>query len=128
MDHTVHKAMTLQEIAQETKENQPLQAAKTTHKMAIKTSQWSQRADIPVDISSFRIFKTVKDELSVSEDHEVFLRCNRVVIPQSLQQRAADFSHKGYQEFNKTIKRFIKTMKPLCEKVWFPQIDRLEES
>ena len=24
MDHTVHKAMTLQEIAQETKENQPL--------------------------------------------------------------------------------------------------------
>ena len=117
VNHTIPKAMTTQEIISATREDPTLQAVKK----ALKHGQWQLPSDPSIDVSSFQIFKTIKDELSLCEDSDIILRCNNIVIPRSLQQRTIDIAHEGHQGI-------IKTKRLLREKVWFPYIDRLVDN
>lgn len=117
LSHTVPKAMTLQEITEATKTDPTLKAVTR----ALKSGQWCTPHDFDIDITSFNIFKTVRDELSFSDEHNVLLRSSRIVIPRSLQSRAIDIAHEGHQGM-------VKTKQLVREKVWFPHIDRLVET
>ena len=57
------------------------------------------RATEGVDLTELQLFGKIKDELTVSQDAEVILRGNRIVIG------------------------LVKTKKLFCVKVWFPKID-----
>ena len=59
----------------------------------------------------------MKDELAVTSNG-IILRGSRIVIPQSLQQRAIDIAHETHPGLSKT-KALIR------EKVWFPNIDNM---
>ena len=118
IDHDIPKAMTKKEISDATRRDPTLQAVK----LAIVTNSWQipkQSADI--DIASFLIFKTIRDELSFCDETDILLRGDKIVIPRSLQTKVIDIAHEGHQGL-------IKTKKLLREKVWFPYIDRSVES
>ncbi|KAK7112338.1 hypothetical protein V1264_011807 [Littorina saxatilis] len=117
IDHTIPKAMTLAEVAAATSNDKTLLAVIN----AIQYNQWHPPTDTAVNSSAFQIFKRVRDELSVSEEHGILLRNQRIVIPQALQQRTVDIAHEGHQGI-------IKTKGLLREKVWFPQMDQLVEN
>ncbi len=61
-------------------------------------------------------YKHIKDELSVT-NNRILLRDTRMVIPESLQDRAINLAHEGHQGVAKT-KRLLR------ERVWFPNIDK----
>ena len=102
----VSKAMTLEEIKQETKHDAEMQAVIK----AVESDQWSNH--------EVQNYKKLKDELSVFNG--LVLRRNRIVIPSSLRSKAVDLAHGGHQGIVKT-KRLIR------DKVWFPGIDKLAE-
>ena len=112
IDHSVPKALTIQEIILETSTDPTLQSVKN----AIKTNNWHSPADLSVDQSAFKVFKTVKEDLSVSTDHDVILKCNNIVIPKSLQEKVMAIAHEGHQGI-------VKTKQLLREKIWFPFMD-----
>ena len=56
-------------------------------------------------------------ELTVTSQG-IILRGNRIVIPQTLQQRAVDIAHEAHLGIEKT-KALIR------EKIWFPKIDNV---
>jgi hypothetical protein len=62
----------------------------------------------------------MKDELSVNEQQNLLLRGDRIVIPQSLQNRCIELAHEGHQGITKT-KSLIRS------KVWFPNMDNQVE-
>jgi len=47
-------------------------------------------------------------------------RRNRIVIPSNLRSKAVDLAHGGHQGI-------VKTKQLIRDKVWFPEIDKLEE-
>ena len=116
VNHSVPKAVTLQQVADATKEDQTLQAV--IH--SLKTELWHMPTCVP-DEDSFQIFKSIKSELAFSEEKGVLLRGTQLVIPKKLQQRVIDIAHEGHQGI-------IKTKKLLREKVWFPRLDNLVEA
>ena len=71
------------------------------------------------DIDRAKPYKAIKDELTISS-HNIVLRGSRIVIPESLQQRAVDLAHESHQGL-------VKTKALLREKVWFPGIDKLTD-
>ena len=110
--HAVPKAMTLSGNQKATRADQTLQQLA---KM-ICTNQWNEQ-DIPgADLADLKLFRKVKDDLTVNHDNSVILRGNRIVIPSSLQSRAMVLAHEGHQGI-------VKTKKLLREKVWFPGIE-----
>ena len=117
VNHTIPKAMTIQETISATREDPTIQAIKK----ALKHGQWQLPSDPSIDVSSVQIFKTIKDELSLCEDSDTILHCNNVVILRSLRQRTVDIAHEGHQGI-------IKTKRLLREKVWFPYINRLVDT
>ena len=64
------------------------------------------------------MYYRVRQELSVSENSDVLLRGQRIVIPQSLQKRVINLAHEGHQGL-------VRTKQLLREKVWFVNIDKL---
>ena len=102
---SVPKAMTLEEIVTATNSDGTLKELQ----VAIKLNKW----DSPV----VKHFKAIKDELTVTSQG-IILRGNRIVIPQTLQQRAVDIAHETHLGIEKT-KALI------CEKIWFPKIDNV---
>ncbi len=48
------------------------------------------------------------------------LRGTKIVVPLSLQEKVVSLAHEGHQGI-------VKTKQLICEKVWFPGIDRLVE-
>ena len=46
------------------------------------------------------------------------LRGNRIIVPSKLRERAIDLAHVGHQGI-------VKTKSLICEKVWFPGIDKM---
>ena len=111
--HAVPKAMTLSGNQKATRADQTLQQLA---KM-ICTNQWNEQ-DIPgADLADLKLFRKVKDDLTVNHDNSVILRGNRIVIPSSLQSRAMVLAHEGHQGI-------VKTKKLLREKVWFPGIEQ----
>ena len=110
--HAVPKAMTLSEIQKATRADQTLQQLA---KM-ICTNQWDEQDITGANLSDLKLFKKVKDDLTVDHDNNVILRGNRIVIPSSLQNRAMVLAHEGHQGI-------VMTKKLLREKVWFPGIE-----
>eukprot|EP00794_Sanderia_malayensis_P005113 gene5112-biopygen4171 len=105
--HYVPKAMTVQEIARETKADTTLQRLQ----VAIRLNMW--------EADCLKPYRPIKDELTVGA-LGVILRGTRIIIPSSLQQRAVDIAHENHQGLSKT-----KAL--LREKTWFPGIDELAQ-
>lgn len=63
-------------------------------------------------------YKTVRNEFSVCED--VIMRGTRLVMPESLRERTLGIAHEGHQGV-------VRTKQRLCEKVWWPGMDRCVE-
>ncbi|KAL8562268.1 hypothetical protein ACOMHN_037224 [Nucella lapillus] len=112
-NHSVPKAMTLDEIANATEYDPTLKAVIKS----VQTGFWHTPTDTYIDVSSYQILKTVREELSVQNNGQVLLRGTQLVIPRSLQQRVINIAHEGHQGI-------VKTKQLLREKVWFPHIDR----
>ena len=104
--NAVPKAMTLEEIKQETKHDIEMEAVIK----AVETDQWSA--------PEVQNYKKLKEELSVFNG--LLLRRNRIVKPSDLGSKAEDLAHGGHQGTAKT-KQLIR------EKVWFPGINELAE-
>lgn len=118
IDNDIPKAMSKVEISEATRRDPTLQAVK----IAIVTNSWQvPKQSAHIDIASFLIFKTIRDELSFCDESDILLRGDKIVVPRSLQQKVIDIAHEGHQGL-------IKTKKLLREKVWFPYIDRSVES
>jgi transposase InsO family protein len=105
--NAIPKAMTREEVKLETKLDPLLQKVVT----AISLNNWTDPT-----VERYRRFQ---DELMVCD--EVILRGNRIVLPQSLLNRAIELAHLGHQGI-------VKTKKLLREKVWFPDIDKMVEA
>ena len=118
VSHAVPKAMTLSQIQDATKSDKTLQHL--TH--VIQTNQWNfiNKHDHDPEISKAEIqaFSKIRDELSIAEDSGIILRGSRIVLPNSLRQKAIEIAHEGHQGV-------VKTKRLLREKVWFPGIDNL---
>ena len=82
----------------------------------ICTNQWDEQDITGADLADLKLFRKVKDDLTLNQDNNVILRGNRIVIPSSLQKRAMLLAHEGHQGI-------VKTKKLLSEKVWFPGIE-----
>ena len=65
-------------------------------------------------------FKQIKDELSVTEDG-ILIRGNRIVIPNSLQQKILVIAHQDHQGI-------VRTKQLVRKFVWFPNIDAMVEN
>ena len=101
---SIPKTMTMDEIITATNSDRALQGLRA----AIKIDKW--------DCDIVKPYKQIKDELTVTSQG-IVLRGNRIVIPQSLQQRAIDIAHDTHLGLSKT-----KAL--LREKIWFPHIDQ----
>ena len=101
----VPKAMTIHEIQTATNTDKVLQGLRA----AIRCNMW--------DSNLVKPYKNIKDELTVTTQN-IILRGARIIIPESLQQRAIDLAHDTHQGL-------VKTKALLREKVWLPGIDRL---
>ena len=87
--NSIPKAMTLEEIETATDADRTLKGLRA----AIKLDKW--------DYDMVKQFKTVKDELTVTTNG-VILHGSRIVIPESLQQRAIDIAHETHPGLSKT--------------------------
>ena len=105
--NAIPKAMTREEVKLETKLDPLLQKVVT----AISLNNWTDPT-----VERYRRFQ---DELMVCD--EVILRGNRIVLPESLHNRAIELAHLGHQGI-------VKTKQLLREKVWFPDIDKMVEA
>ena len=101
--NAVPKAMMLAEIQQAINIDQTMKGLRAS----IRLSEW--------DNDIVKPSKAVKGELTVTSEN-VILRRTRIVIPESLQQKAIDLAHESHQGL-------AKTKALLREKVWFPGID-----
>ena len=99
--------MTREEVKLETKLHPLLQKVVT----AISLNNWTDPT-----VERYRRFQ---DELMVCD--EVILCVNRIVLPQSLHNRAIELAHLGHQGI-------VKTKQLLREKVWLPDIDKMVEA
>ena len=93
IDHATPKAVTSTEISSATASDPTLQAVVR----ALRSDQWQLPQDKSVDVTSFLILKTVRDELSFCDDSNIILRGSRIVIPAILQQKVMDIAHEGHQ-------------------------------
>ena len=87
--NAVPKAMTLTEIQEATNNDQTMKGLRAS----IRLNQW--------DNDIVKPYKSVKDELTVTSEN-IILRGTRIVIPESLQQKAIDLAHESHQGLAKT--------------------------
>ena len=112
------KALETQDIEAATQADATLQGIAE----AIVKGNWHLVVKRPgVNPTEFRLLERVKDELAVSASGNLILRGTHIVIPKSLQEHVVNLAHEGHQGL-------VKTKSLLCEKVWFPNIDKLVES
>ena len=74
-----------------------------------------------VDHRELKLLRNVKNELTVSRDKNLILRCTRIVIPKSLRADTIRLAHVRHQGI-------LKTKSSMREKVWFPLNDSLVKS
>ena len=99
----VPKAMTMEKIITATDSDKVLRRVRA----AIKVKKR--------DFDIVKPYKAIKDQLTITSKG-IILRGLRIVIPQSLQQRAVDIAHKSHLGL---------TMTKAC---WFPSIAKLVKS
>ena len=118
----VPKAMTLPEIQEATTRDVTLQCVAEL----IRNQSWNNFDSLTqqfqdVDITELKLFKRVKDDLTVNYETNIILRNNRIVIPTVLRDKAISIAHEGHQGL-------VKTKQLLREKIWFPGIDQAVKS
>ena len=115
--HTTPKALTTSEVKQYTSTDPTLQTVMD----ALRHNSWPSvlaKPDPLVNSTDLHAFHKLRDELSVSDDHDLLLRSHRLVLPAALRQRALKIAHEGHQGLTKT-KQLLR------EKIWFPGIDSM---
>eukprot|EP00794_Sanderia_malayensis_P000683 gene683-biopygen1108 len=105
VEHSMPKTMTFSEIKEATDSDKTMKALRA----AIRLSCWNT--------DTVKQFVHVKNELSIGPSN-IILRGSRIVLPDSLRQRAIDIAHITHQGLSKT-KALIR------EKLWFPNMDQL---
>lgn len=109
------KAMTLDEIKTETKNDSVLQQV-CVH---VRNNTWHKST---CDMTTaLKHYKNISSELTVSPGDDLILRGSRIIIPTALQQRVLQLAHESHQGI-------AKTKSLLREKVWFPYIDHKVET
>ena len=69
----------------------------------ISNGQWNNLKPVNgVDPRTLKIFANVGNE-RISVDGNIFLRGNRIVIPDALQKRVIELAHEGHQGLVKTF-------------------------
>ena len=116
-NHAVPKAMTLQEIVEETNQDETLQVVKEL----IRSGKWYEigRTILVKNLPQLKSLAKVQAELTVTSQG-LILRGSRIIIPSKLQNRVVALAHEGHQGM-------CKTKSLLREKVWFPEMDKLVE-
>ncbi|CAE1296727.1 unnamed protein product [Acanthosepion pharaonis] len=101
------KAMTIEEVAMETAKDKTLTAVI----QALLTKKW-YGIDDDVDKATFQTLHANRAELSLAHNDSIILKGRRIVLPKTLQSRAAQIAHTGHQGIVKSTAR-------LREKDWF---------
>jgi transposase InsO family protein len=119
--HAVPKAMTLDEIKEETARDITLQCVA----YLTRDSNWNQIHRLPpeykkADKTELHLFKRIKSELTVNDQATIVLKGSRIVLPEKLREKAVSIAHEGHQGL-------CRTKQLLREKVWFPGIDKHTE-
>ena len=120
IEHTVPKAMTLEEIKLATTSDSTMQYLTKL----IQFNQWhsldsqQQSVDSDVSLADLKLFRNVRDELSVDAINGLILRGSRIVLPAVMRRKALNIAHEGHQGL-------VNTKRLLREKIWFPGIDAL---
>lgn len=115
VQHSVPKAMDLEQIARETAKDAVLQEVIGR----VLSGKWKE----PMEHDMSKPFVRIIQDLTVAPTAEgsVLLHQNRLVLPASLQQAAVNLAHEGHLGI-------VKTKQLLREKVWFPGINSLVEA
>ena len=114
-DQDVPKAMTMQEIVQETSKDSDLQTVISN----VRHNTWNKTYPSNKYIDTL---SRVKNQLTVAtlENGDILLHETKLVIPRSLQRKVIQIAHEGHQGI-------VRTKQLLREKVYFPNIDKLVE-
>ncbi|CAB3986289.1 Hypothetical predicted protein [Paramuricea clavata] len=108
-DHTTPKAMTVSEVKQSTRADHTLQAVIE----ALRNYFWHSTFETPSplfhSLQDLHALYNIRDELSVSDDHDLLLRSHRLILPHALRKRVLHIVHEGHQGLTKTKQL-------LCEK------------
>lgn len=107
--------MTIDEVAMETAKDKTLTAVI----QAILTNKW-QGANDGINKATFLTLHANRDELSLAHEDSIILKGRRIVLPETLQNRAAKIAHAGHQGV-------VKSTALLREKVWFKNMQPLVE-
>ena len=113
--HTTPKAISLEEIKQQTKEDATLQTAI----QYTRNGRWHEAKNLTdpnINKKELDILYSIRTELTASKDDDLLLKATRIIIPTSLRKRAINLAHEGHQGLTKT-KQLLR------EKIWFPSID-----
>ena len=73
------------------------------------------------DIILLKRYERMKNELTVSENNDLILNDNRIILPNTLQSVAVQLAHKGHLGI-------VKTKSLLRTKVYFPNMDKMVEN
>ena len=116
-DQDVPKAMTMQEIVQETSKDSDLQTVISN----VRHNTWNKTYMYPSN-KYIDTFSRVKNQLTVTtlEKGVILLHETKLVIPRSLQRKVIQIAHEGHQGI-------VRNKQLLQEKVYFPNIDKLVE-
>lgn len=110
IQHTVPRALTLQEIQEATENDEEMQRLKE----CITNSHHTRVKSTP----SLNKYARVFPELSIA--HQVTVRGDRILIPEKLQSRVLDICHESHSGI-------VRSKQLLRSKVWFPGIDKQME-
>ena len=119
--HSVPIAMSYQELLQETEKDSTFRALKI-----VITSGKSQqplqvnRVAPDVNVHELQRYARVQDKLVITEKGSI-LKGKKLLIPEILRNCVIELAHEGHQGI-------VKTKNLLREKVWFPEMDRLDEN
>ncbi|CAC5395689.1 unnamed protein product [Mytilus coruscus] len=128
-ENAIPKAMTIEEIALESKADTNIQYVIK----AVKSGSWensqyvikavkSGSCENSYDNKALDTFSRLKNELTIvnTDKGEILMHDNRIVIPHKLTDRVITLAHEGHQGI-------VRTKQLLREKVYFPGIDKRVE-
>jgi hypothetical protein len=84
-------------------------------KLSIKSGNWTKFSKSKN--SEWKSIYNLRNEFTLT-DTGIILRNTRILTPKSLTKRIIEVAHEGHQGT-------VKTKSLLCEKVWFPGIDKV---
>ena len=114
----VPKAMSLPGIQEATIQDTTLQCvAEMIRKQSWDSLENTSQQFQDADSAELKLFKRVKDELTVNNETNIILRDNCIVVPTVLRNKAISIAHEGHQGL-------VKNKQLLREKIWFPGIDQ----